>query len=74
MFHRAGEGRKTSVHSNGSSGEHMHSNEGSPVSSPRRGRLYCFLAFLKLSLPQILFYRQSYRFRVNFADVYLKLM
>ncbi|XP_025111393.1 rho GTPase-activating protein 45-like isoform X3 [Pomacea canaliculata] len=35
---KAGEGRKTSVHSNGSSGEHMHSNEGSPVSSPRRDK------------------------------------
>ena len=35
---RAGEARKISVHSNGSSGEHAHSNEGSPISSPRRGR------------------------------------
>lgn len=35
---KSGEMRKTSVHSNGSSGEHAHSNEGSPVSSPRRDK------------------------------------
>ncbi|XP_076440442.1 uncharacterized protein LOC143279954 isoform X2 [Babylonia areolata] len=35
---KAGEARKISVHSNGSSGDHIHSNEGSPVSSPRRDK------------------------------------
>ncbi|XP_070194646.1 rho GTPase-activating protein 45-like isoform X3 [Littorina saxatilis] len=35
---KAGEARKVSIHSNGSSGEHIHSNEGSPVSSSRRDK------------------------------------
>ncbi|KAK7468187.1 hypothetical protein BaRGS_00036600 [Batillaria attramentaria] len=35
---KPGEARKISVHSNGSSGEHIHSNEGSPVASPRRDK------------------------------------